>query len=235
MSCSRSPTRWDTLTVVRPAPAEEALAALESHAGERFSARALGALVELYRAGELALGAGKAVDLTSAAERSLRLRRWTRTWLPMRLRSPPAPSASSRRWWPCPRPRATWPGPRRPPPCARRCCPTEAEVERVPCSTAGSAPDFIAPHPRLGHPSAAAGGPPRHGDRPQLAFAAAARRRAALRPRNRRHEGWGGPLPRRRPGPGAPARDVCRVQRPAGHRRGVAGGSVRARRAVCRL
>jgi diguanylate cyclase (GGDEF)-like protein len=52
---------WDTLTAVRLHAAPEALAVLERHAGERFGSRALDALVDLHRAGELLAGAGEPV------------------------------------------------------------------------------------------------------------------------------------------------------------------------------
>ena len=54
---------WDTLTAVRPGPPEDALAALEGLVGERFGARAFGALTDLHRTGELGASAtsGEAV------------------------------------------------------------------------------------------------------------------------------------------------------------------------------
>ena len=78
------------------------------------------------------------------------LRGWIRSSLTAPPRSPPGPSASSRRWSACPRPRATSTGAEEAIALCAALLPPQAAIERVPCSTPGSAPDLIAPDRRPG-------------------------------------------------------------------------------------
>ena len=100
--------------------------------------------------------------------------------------------------------------------------PPQAEIERVPCSTPGSAPDMVARIAGQGIGPAAAARPRRHGHRARLARAAAARRRPPLRPRHGRHEGRRRARARGRPRAGRAPRAVRGARRAARHRRGVA-------------